>query len=283
MAYLDLTKKYGWRPEQWITEGSQYISDPGRYGDYGNITGQPNFLESTFSGIKSELESTYGYSSDVSRFITDALGGEHDRGDRLRATLRSIPGAPYGSTYDVDKYFGGVKALAQYLAAGKPVKQITAPPSEYAAGGYQVLVPGEKAPTTGLTRNDAIQQILQETGKEPTESQIVALTGQPAGTSLASVGVTEPGITPTGKQQSLVDIYTSRPDLQAEAARLFPGQNPTVGGTEANRWLNDWWNKYGVNEYPGTELVQPEQLEEFFQEEEPLVGDSGQVMAEEDR
>lgn len=50
---------------------------------------------------------------------------------------------------------------------------------------------------------------------------------------------------------SLIDIWTSRPDLQG----AFPQGNQA--GTEDNRRLNDWWNQYGVKEYPNVTLVPP--------------------------
>lgn len=56
-------------------------------------------------------------------------------------------------------------------------------------------------------------------------------------------------------ETSLLDIYNSRPDVQAEMSK-YQG-NPTQQGTEANRKLNDWYNQYGKNEYAGTTLVQP--------------------------
>ncbi len=57
----------------------------------------------------------------------------------------------------------------------------------------------------------------------------------------------------TGYQPSLLDIFNSRPDVQADFARRFPGQNPTVQGTEANRDLNDWYNQVGKAE--GADMV----------------------------
>ena len=57
--------------------------------------------------------------------------------------------------------------------------------------------------------------------------------------------------------QSLIDIYNSRQDLQDKVAELFPGQDPFEAGTEANEWLNNWWNTAGSMEYPDTTLVEP--------------------------
>lgn len=50
---------------------------------------------------------------------------------------------------------------------------------------------------------------------------------------------------------SLVDIYTSRPDLK----KAFP--QGTVAGSADNAKLNQWWNNNGVREYPNTILVAP--------------------------
>src|SRR3990167_6947493 len=50
------------------------------------------------------------------------------------------------------------------------------------------------------------------------------------------------------KQTSLVDIYTSRLDLQ----KAFP--NALTPGSPTNQALNDWWNTIGKTEYPGTSL-----------------------------
>jgi len=63
---------------------------------------------------------------------------------------------------------------------------------------------------------------------------------------------------PTGKQErTLIDIAQSRPDVMAVAQKQ--GGDPFTGGTAANRWLNDWWNTAGVNEFPDVTLVQPGQ------------------------
>lgn len=53
------------------------------------------------------------------------------------------------------------------------------------------------------------------------------------------------------QSMTLVDIYNQRSDLQ----RVFPGG--TDQANPNNRLLNDWWNQYGVNEYPGVTLSQP--------------------------
>ena len=55
----------------------------------------------------------------------------------------------------------------------------------------------------------------------------------------------------TPRQTSLVDIYTSRPDLQS----AFP--SALIPGTPANQQLNDWFNQYGKKEYPNVQLVAP--------------------------
>lgn len=47
---------------------------------------------------------------------------------------------------------------------------------------------------------------------------------------------------------TVIDAYNARPDVQAEIKRAFPGQDPFTQGTDANRWLNDWWNQTGARE-----------------------------------
>lgn len=57
------------------------------------------------------------------------------------------------------------------------------------------------------------------------------------------------------KKTSLVDIYNARPDLQTAF-----GKDALTAGTEGNRKLNDWYNTYGVKEYAGVKLAQPEEI-----------------------
>lgn len=47
---------------------------------------------------------------------------------------------------------------------------------------------------------------------------------------------------------TVIDAYNARPDVQAEIARSFPGEDPFKAGSPANTWLNDWWNSTGKNE-----------------------------------
>jgi len=44
---------------------------------------------------------------------------------------------------------------------------------------------------------------------------------------------------------TLVDYYGTRTDVQTEVEKLFPGQDPYKAGTEANTWLNDWFERTG--------------------------------------
>ena len=55
--------------------------------------------------------------------------------------------------------------------------------------------------------------------------------------------------------RTLIDIYNSRPDVSDTVKRAFPGQDPFEQGTEANRWLNNWWNTVHEAEFPDVELV----------------------------
>ncbi len=56
-------------------------------------------------------------------------------------------------------------------------------------------------------------------------------------------------------QQTLIEIANSRPDVLNTARAQ--GGDPYTAGTAANTWLNNWWNSAGINEYPGTTLIQP--------------------------
>ena len=47
---------------------------------------------------------------------------------------------------------------------------------------------------------------------------------------------------------TLLDTYNKRKDVQESFSKRFPGQNPTVMGTKANRALNDWWASAGKKE-----------------------------------
>ena len=268
--YLDLVKQYGLDPNNWKTAGAQYLTDPGPYGDYGNRSGTPNFTGETWSGIQGALSSAYGYNPETSEAIMNILlpvtspAGDSVTRDRYRQSVLGSnfnnTGVGFGSTYDVDKYFGGLSGLANYLLTGGSVKQGAAEAADYNAGrAYQVMMKsdGTTAYKEGqMSPTDAAESIYR-TGVAPTQSQIASLTGQPQGTGITPQSLASYAGAPPTPQQSLVDIYTNRPDLQAEANRLFPGQNPTVGGNAANTWLNDWWNQHGTQEYPGTTLGQP--------------------------
>lgn len=82
-------------------------------------------------------------------------------------------------------------------------------------------------------------------------------------TAEAQVGgqIAAPPVRPSEQNinyQSLVDVYNSRPDVQREIARAFPGQDPLTVGTAANTWLNQWWETNGKIEMPNIKLVEPE-------------------------
>uniref|UniRef100_A0A6H1ZGN2 Uncharacterized protein n=1 Tax=viral metagenome TaxID=1070528 RepID=A0A6H1ZGN2_9ZZZZ len=81
-------------------------------------------------------------------------------------------------------------------------------------------------------------------------------TPTPTPTPTATPTPTTPTPTPTKTEPkqlntSLVDIWSSRPDLQ----QAFP--QGTQAGTSDNSKLNNWWNEHGVKEYPNTTLVAP--------------------------
>ncbi len=61
-------------------------------------------------------------------------------------------------------------------------------------------------------------------------------------------------------EQTLIDVYQSRPDVQETVQKAFPGQDPLTQGTAANTWLNDWWNAAGSKENPNVTLIQPSQI-----------------------
>lgn len=79
-------------------------------------------------------------------------------------------------------------------------------------------------------------------------------TGQGVGGAYSAPNTATAG-TPDGGQQTLIDIANSRPDVLNTAKAQ--GGDPFTAGTAANRWLNDWWNREGPKEYPGTTLTQP--------------------------
>jgi len=61
---------------------------------------------------------------------------------------------------------------------------------------------------------------------------------------------------PQKQVRTLIDIYEERGDVQREIKKAFPGQDPFIGGTEANIWLNNWWNRVHKDEFPG--IILPE-------------------------
>jgi len=65
--------------------------------------------------------------------------------------------------------------------------------------------------------------------------------------------------TPDKFDRTLVDIATSRPKVLATARAQ--GGDPFTAGTPANKWLNDWWNTSGKQEFPGVTLIQPEEVQ----------------------
>lgn len=169
----------------------------------------PQFKEATRL-----LQSAYGYSPELSNFLIGALSGTY-ASDRMRDAYRQVPGVGslYGSTYDVDKYWGGLSSLAEQLARGVKTEKITAPASEYhRTGGYNIYVPTGGEPTYGegqMSPSDARQYLLSK-GIEPTTDQIAKLTGQPLGTtgieptSLAAIT----GEEPTRSVKDILGMFT---------------------------------------------------------------------------
>ena len=43
----------------------------------------------------------------------------------------------------------------------------------------------------------------------------------------------------------VIDAYNKREDVRKTIEKAFPGQDPFKRGTEANTWLNNWWNRTG--------------------------------------
>ncbi|MHA1210845.1 MAG: hypothetical protein ACTSSH_00140 [Candidatus Heimdallarchaeota archaeon] len=109
--------------------------------------------------------------------------------------------------------------------------------------------PGQDPFQQGTEANTWLNDWWNSTGRAESEAE-----AEVAGEVVTEEKVT--GEVVTG-DQSLIDIYNSREDLQKEVARLFPGQDPLEAGTEANKWLNDWWNSVGKSEYPDVSLVEP--------------------------
>jgi hypothetical protein len=180
--YLDLVKQYGWKPEGWIGKADQYITDPGRYGDYGKLTGKPDFRESTISGIKNELKST-GLSDNEVTFVINILGGQFDASDRARDLYRQTVADKYGSTYDVEKYWGSIGNLATYLASGGRTKQIAAEPADYnnQRGGKLIYVKEDGSiatPTGTVAANDVTQLYAQYLGRDATPQEIAVHAGK---------------------------------------------------------------------------------------------------------
>jgi len=62
-----------------------------------------------------------------------------------------------------------------------------------------------------------------------------------------------------GKSDTLknpvINAYNQRSDVRKTIAKAFPDQDPFKKGTEANTWLNNWWNQTGRSEMEKGELA----------------------------
>lgn len=150
-----------------------------------NLGGGFSYLDAPeIKGAIGSLGTQFGYSPELSSAIITQLSPHAPAGQASQATPFTAAG--YGNFYDIEKNFGGVTKLAEFLAAGG-----NAVPTQSAARGFEgkggtqsILAPegGAVIKEGQMTRADAIQQLLQSTGKEPTEEQITALVGTKAGT-----------------------------------------------------------------------------------------------------
>ena len=146
--------------------------------------------------------------------------------------------------------------LRQFLSIGREGEM---------TGKQRDIFPNIKAPLTSseLSRLGNAEGIVTGQGQVNLPR---TLTGFGTSTSQAQAS----GAFRSGTQQlSLVSIWDSRPDLQ----QAFP--QGTVPGTPDNQALNNWWNQYGVREYPNTQLVSPDQTTGI--EETGGIGETGET------
>ena len=131
------------------------------------------------------------------------------------------------------------KAFPDALTPGSPANQQlndwwnTHGINEYPGTG--LVAPG----TAGIQDPKTLAASGPQAPETTTETQIDA-----QGVETGKTTTTIEAVQAPSNQTSLVDIWDSRPDLQ----QAFPNQGKD---------LDNWWNQYGVKEYPNTQLVAP--------------------------
>ena len=161
--------------------------------------------------------------------------------------LRARSGAPRNEA-------GDNQVWSEILWAGKTIGSWQA---EQTAKGIAALkakgITVETPPLNGAYINDLLAQgkLIQGTGVSDIDKFITQTQEYKPSGILASITKSEDTKTEKQLNTSLVDIWSSRPDLQ----QAFP--QGTQAGTPDNSKLNNWWNEHGVKEYPNTTLVAP--------------------------
>jgi ribosomal protein S24E len=130
-------------------------------------------------------------------------------------------------------------------------------PEEFKEEQVEVSQPTDAlgAPTSQQTMRDAVKKYAPKIDTSlpsvPTSQQTMRdfvkkkIPSQPK--TITTPKFTPPTTTST-YTPTLLDTYNKRKDVQKSFAKRFPGVNPTVMGTEANRKLNEWWSSTGQKE-----------------------------------
>lgn len=211
-------------------------------------------------------------------------------GKGLRDALSGLQGNPFVQGTEAQKYFNQLRyrmmtdsskgnTASELSKKYELVNSYEVPEQKQIAEQFgKVRMKGGRFythPATVTTQEDLAAKLAEREkiksipATDMTPHAIQTKPTQPKQETLGSIAGTPPQQQPTSKtetpepkvQKTIIDIYNERiqkdPAFRDVFAQNFPGQDPFQKGTNANKWLNDWWNSIHTSEYPNVILTPP--------------------------
>lgn len=243
------------------------------------------------------LQSTYGYSPDLTKEITSYLW--NPREDKARSMFKG-----YGDWEDIEKNFGGYQGLVDYLAKGGTTQQTEIPLTKAIEGGVEtggmtggktVLTPTEKglglAPGTA-GRGDVIQMYAERLGREPNEAELQQQVGKvgisdlqnwlgrqkwegPMGFTPGGLGLSETGMPKAREEFTAMasgqpsPTYADLAKAQGLSYSAGGGTTPTIGGTVGGKTSENPYLQ-AIMDYIKKKEAEPTESEQYTKYKEQL-------------